>query len=90
MESILEDLFMGEINIMESLPVRKKKRVSGEDAFIESLSLEQQEIYLKIVDSILDQCGEQIKDSFMIGFKMAVRMILEAITDTPEKPQSRE
>lgn len=90
MKSVLEDLFMGQINVMESLPVRKRKRVPNEDSFIKSLSVEQQEIYLKIVDSILDQCGEQIKDSFMIGFKMAVKMILEAIANTPEKPQSKE
>lgn len=82
MKSILEDLFMGRIDVMESLPVRKRQSVPDENTFIESLSVEQQEIYLKIVDSILDQCIEQMQDCFNIGFKMGVRIFLEALTDT--------
>ena len=85
MNHILEDLYSGEINVAESLPVRKRKEISGEELFIKSLTPEQQETYEAILDSILQQWGFQVKDGFVAGYKMAIRMILESVTDTSEE-----
>lgn len=88
MNNILEDLFSGQINVAESLPVRKRKEISGEELFTKSLTPEQQKTYQEILDSILQQWGLQVKDGFIAGFKMAIRMILESIRDTSEEVES--
>lgn len=85
MQSILEDLFMGKIYVMESLPYRERSPVPGEDDLIKSLSAEQQKIYEGILNSVMDRDSLVYQDCFAIGFKMAVRMILEATGDTSPK-----
>ena len=55
MNSILEDLFMGKIDIMESLYTGKQKPISDKEAFIKTLSPEQQELYEQILYTIIEQ-----------------------------------
>ena len=79
MKSILEDLFAGNINVMENLPVKERNAVSGEDAFINSLSSEQKQTYEEILASYMDRCALENQDCFMIGFKMAVHILMESL-----------
>ena len=82
MKSLLEDLFMGRIDIAESLPMRKRASILEEKLFIKTLTAEQQDKYEEIVNGYLDQQALEIQDSFITGFKTAVRFILESLTDT--------
>lgn len=47
MNSILEDLFLGRIDIMETLTVKKQSSTSDKESFIKTLTTEQQEQYEK-------------------------------------------
>jgi hypothetical protein len=85
MKNILEDLFAGNINVMENLPVKERNAVSGEDAFINSLSSEQKQTYEEILASYMDRCALENQDCFMVGFKMAVNLILECLSGIEDK-----
>ncbi len=85
MNSILADLFKGEIDIMETLPFRKKGPDPDEMRFFNTLTPEQQEIYEQIQNMILDRCALENQDCFVAGFKMGVRIILESLTNTEDE-----
>lgn len=82
MNSILEDLFMGRIDIMESLYTGKQKPIPDREAFIKTLSPEQQELYEKILDAFMEQWAVDNQTCFINGFKMAARIILECLSET--------
>lgn len=86
MESILDDLFMGKIDIIQNLPFRKldlsPDKDEDETAFISTLTAEQRQIYEKIQNAFMDRCALEYKDCFITGFKMAVRLILESLSET--------
>ncbi len=79
MNSILDELFMGRIDILENLPFRKQEPVPDEAAFIKTLTTEQQQLYEEIQDSFMERCALEYKDCFVTGFKMAIRIILESL-----------
>ena len=81
MKSILEALFMGDIDVVELLAERERIPISGSEAFIKTLSPEQQGKYEDIFNDFMKQWTLDNQASFVIGFKMAVRMILEAIAE---------
>lgn len=81
MKSILEDLFLGKINVMESLPFKAQDPVPGEDSFISSLSPGQKQTLEEILGSLADRSAWESQKCFLFGFKMAVRMIFEPISD---------
>ncbi len=60
------------------------------EAFIQSLTSEQQKQYEELSDAFMEQWGLDNQDCFMIGFKIAVRIFLEAIIDLSEKLQFKE
>ena len=82
MNSILEDLFKGEIDIMETLPFRKQEPSPDEMLFFNSLTAEQQKLYEQIQNRFLDRCSLENQDCFVAGFKIGVRIILESLTNT--------
>ena len=69
---------------MESLYTGKQKPISDKEAFIKTLSPEQQELYEQILDSFIEQWAVENQACFINGFKMAVRMILECMSETNE------
>lgn len=82
MKSILEALFMGDIDVVEVLAERERIPISGSESFIKTLSLEQQGKYEDIFNDFMKQWTLDNQASFVIGFKMAVRMILESIGES--------
>ena len=86
MSSILEGLFTGNLSIMENLTFRKLHLSSDEEKdeieFISTLTEEQRQLYEKIQNSFMNRCSIGCGDCFTIGFKMAVRIILESLSDT--------
>ena len=54
MTSILENLFDGKIDVMESLPFKARNPVPGEEAFINSLPPEQNQTLEKMLASYAD------------------------------------
>ncbi len=79
MNSILEDLFLGRIDIMETLTVKKQSSTSDKESFIKTLTTEQQEQYEKIENAFMERCALEYQECFISGFKTAVRMILESL-----------
>ena len=88
MKSILEDLFDGKINVTEWLPIRKRKSHPDMDSFVKALTSEQQKQYEENLDSLMEQWALNNQDCFMIGFKIAVRMILESVCEINNKNSS--
>lgn len=87
MKSILEDLFLGKINVMESLPFREKEiHVSNEALFIKTLTPEQKEQYENIQNIFRNNCTLENQDCFITGFKMGAQMMLECLSDSTEEP----
>lgn len=84
MKSILEALFM-ELNIMESLPIRICKTKPDIESFIKALTPEQQKQYETISDAYMEQWALDNQDCFVIGFKLAVRMVLESMLESDKK-----
>jgi len=90
MKSVLEDLFMGKIDVMESLASKTRPPVPGENAFYDSLSPEYQEVYERVLDSFIQRGALENQGCFIAGFKLAIRLILESTMDTPEKIELNE
>lgn len=90
MNSILEKLFMGEFDAMEFLPVRNEIPSPDIDAFAKYLTPERQEQFKESMDRLMKQWLLSNQDCFIIGFKTAIRVILESITDTPRQTQNEE
>lgn len=81
MKSILEALFMGEINVTESFAKRKREPILDSDSFIKALTPDQQRKYEEIFDDLMAQWTLDNQECFVLGFKMAVRMLLEVLAD---------
>ena len=73
---------MGKIDIMEMLNVKKQSSTSDKESFIKTLTPEQQELYEKIENTFMERCALEYQECFITGFKTAVRMILESLSDT--------
>ena len=82
MKSILEDLFMGKIDIIETLSMHKRKPIPEGEIFTKTLSPEQQEMYERVINSFLDRWALDNQESFVMGFRMAVKMIVESLEDS--------
>ncbi len=85
MNSILDDLFKGNINIMEILSFRPSAPTPDRAEFMKTLTTEQQEVYDEIRDAIMVECAQENRDCFVIGFSMAVKMMIEALTNSFQK-----
>ncbi len=81
MKSILAALFMGEINVAESYAKRKREPLPDSESFFKALSPEQQKKYEEIFDDLMVQWTQDNQECFVLGFKMAVRMLLEVLAD---------
>lgn len=81
MKSILEQMFMGEINVTESLAKEERKPIPGSNSFIKALTPEQQQKYEEIFDDLMIQWTLDNQECFVLGFKMAARMLLEVLAD---------
>ncbi len=81
MTNILKELFDGKIDVMESLPFKARNPVPGEEAFINSLVPEQKQTLEKMLASYADMSVWANRKCFIFGFKIAVQMILESISD---------
>ena len=81
MTNILKELVDGKIDVMESLPFKARNPVPGEEAFINSLVPEQKQTLEKMLASYADMSVWANRKCFIFGFKIAVQMILESISD---------
>ena len=70
---------MGKVNATDFLIEKNGELVSGSEPFARTLSPEQRETYEKIFDDFMEQWTQDNLQCFVIGFKTAVRMILESI-----------
>lgn len=79
MNSILEDLFKGDLNLTDPPPAKKKAPAPDEAPFINSLTADQQKTYEQIQSAYMERCALENQRCFVSGFKLAVRLILESL-----------
>ena len=88
MKSLLKDLFMGRIDVMGSMPFKGKNNVASEVLFIKTLTSEQKEQYEELLNGLRTECRLEYEYSFVTGFKMGLRLLLECLSDTMEDEDS--
>lgn len=82
MNSTLENLFKGNLNLAGSPPAKKNPPAPDEAPFVNSLTAEQRKTYEQIQTAIMERCALENQRCFVSGFKLAVRLILEALSNS--------
>ena len=85
MKSILDELYYGDLAPFESLRPgiaqfyeKREQAFAGHDAFLPKLTQEQAREFESLLDKHLDVIAPQMKESFLEGFRLGVRLMAEA------------
>ena len=90
MNQLLEQLYMGEINVNEYFDPRTKEPLAQaiqqtrelEANFHASLTSEQQKVFEELMEQRVDATTREYINIFVEGFRMGAKLIIEVISDS--------
>ncbi|MCL2343918.1 MAG: hypothetical protein FWC62_08500 [Firmicutes bacterium] len=84
MQSVLEDLFFGEIqpSICKNARAKKAGRImdENEEILMKLLEGKEKKLFLELVNAQGEVNGSSAVENFICGFKLGVRMLMEGLS----------